>query len=118
MVTPLTTDIAIIRKLLAATVDSMGRIIYLLGSKEIMMTPQALIATVVSEQRDALIRDEVRAGQSRERLETAIVQAIRRYGASIDEMSAASGLRPDEIHALLAEMPPASVDLASLTGMR
>lgn len=81
------------------------------------MTPSVLISAVVADQRDALIRAELRAGTQRERLERAIVQAIRDCGASVDEMSDASGLTTQEIRALLAE-PPVAMDLASLAGMR
>lgn len=81
------------------------------------MTQTALISAVVADQRDALIRDELRVGAQRERLERAIVQAIRDCGATVDEMSDASGLTPAEIRGLL-ETPPVAMDLASLAGMR
>lgn len=81
------------------------------------MTRSTLISAVVADQRDALIRAELRAGTQRERLERAIVQAVRDCGVTVDEMSDASGLTPSEIRALLAE-PPVAMDLAALAGMR
>ncbi len=80
------------------------------------MTQTNLISLVVADQRDTLIRHELRAGEQRAKLERAVVQAIRDYGVSVDEMSEASGLTPAEIRALL-DTPPVAMDLPALAGI-
>jgi hypothetical protein len=82
------------------------------------MTEATLIQAVVADQRDALIRAEVLTGALRERLEQAVVQALRAYNISIEEASEASGLRVEEIRALLDRAPSGSSDLADLAGLR
>lgn len=52
---------------------------------------------VVRDQASALIRAEVRAGDQRAQLERAVHDAVNRLGKSIDDVSAASGLTPDEV---------------------
>jgi DNA-directed RNA polymerase specialized sigma24 family protein len=58
--------------------------------------------TVVRSESAALIRDEVRALNQRERLERAVTEAVTKLGVSIDDVSDASGLTPAEIRRLLA----------------
>lgn len=64
-------------------------------------TEATLVKAVVADQRDALIRAEVRAGKQRAQLEQAVIQAVRQYGVTVDEAAEASGLRVAEIHALV-----------------
>ena len=52
---------------------------------------------VVRDQASALIREEVRVGKQRERLENAVYDAIHKLGRSVDDVSEASGLTPSEI---------------------
>ena len=59
--------------------------------------------TVVRSQSDALIRAEVRGMQAREQLERACYEAIKLLGCTIDEVSEASGIRPDELRRIVAE---------------
>lgn len=74
--------------------------------------------TIVREQSARLIRCELSAAGERDRLERACVQAIRKLGQSVDEVSEASGLTPSEIRSLLDETKPLDTDLAALAGMR
>lgn len=64
-----------------------------------------------------LIRDEVRAADSRHALERAAVQAILRNGMTIDDVSAATGLPPKDIRRALETVPPMDEDLGSLFGL-
>ena len=64
-----------------------------------------------------LIRDEVRAAESRHALERAAVQAILRDGHTIDDVSAATGLAPREIKRALEYIPPMDEDLGELFGL-
>lgn len=64
-----------------------------------------------------LIRDEVRAAESRYALERAAVQAIVRDGHSIDAVSAATGLAPRAIKRALEFIPPMDEDLGELFGL-
>lgn len=64
-----------------------------------------------------LIRDEVRAANSRYALERAAVQAIVRDGHSIDAVSAVTGLPPKDIRRALEFIPPMDEDLGSLFGL-
>lgn len=82
-----------------------------------MNAPQTLIPLVLADQRDALIRAEVLAGEQREQLERAVIQAIRDCGVTVDAASDASGLRPIEIYDLLSDAPQ-SPELADLAGVR
>lgn len=66
-----------------------------------MLTTDTLI--VVRSQSDALIRDEVRALRTRSQLEQACYEAITVLGCSVDEVSEASGLTPDELRRVMAE---------------
>jgi len=66
-----------------------------------MMTPDSLI--VVRSQSDALIRAEVRGLKARASLERACFEAITLLGCTIDEVSEASGLTPDELRRIMAE---------------
>jgi len=58
----------------------------------------------------ALIRDEVRSASSRERLEKAVYDAIVKMGADINDVSAATGLRCEEIREILAKPPVLSLE--------
>ena len=64
-----------------------------------MMTPDSLI--VVRSQSDALIRAEVRGLKARASLERACFEAITLLGCTIDEVSEASGLTPDELRRIM-----------------
>lgn len=64
----------------------------------------------------ALIRDEVRMVSSRERLERAVYEAIVKMGADINDVSAATGLRCEEIREILAKPPV--LTLEDLLGLR
>ena len=64
--------------------------------------------TVVRSQSDALIRAEVRGMQAREQLERACYEAMTLLGCTIDEVSEASGLRPDELRRIEAERSAAA----------
>ena len=64
------------------------------------MTLDTLI--VVRSQSDALIRAEVRGLRARADLERACYEAITRLGCTVDEVSEASGLTPDELRRIVA----------------
>lgn len=66
---------------------------------------------------EALIRDEIRAGDTRINLERAVAKAVREGRCSIDEASAVSGLRPDEIRSLVAREPLLESDILTLAGI-
>lgn len=71
---------------------------------------------VLSDEASALIRAEVRAAESRHRLEMAVRDAVRKLGASTDEVSAVTGLPPSEVYRILAT--PAPLDsIESLAGL-
>lgn len=72
---------------------------------------------VLTSLTDTLIRSEVRAAADRSALERGIVQAVRVRGYTVDEVSASTGLTPDEIRALLAQPVPLD-ELAVLDGSR
>lgn len=76
------------------------------------------VLDVLYSQSATLIRDEVRAAASRSALERGIRQAVNVYGYTVDEASAGSGLTPDEIRSILAQVEPLSDDLADLAGNR
>lgn len=59
--------------------------------------------TIVRDQNSALIRAEVRGMQAREQLERACYEAITKLGCTIDEVSEASGLTPDQLRRIVAE---------------
>lgn len=80
------------------------------------MTPAVDTLIVVRSEADSLIRDEVRSARQRARLEHAVRDAVLKLGVSVDEASNASGLTPDEIRRVLAEVP-ATDGLAVLTGV-
>lgn len=63
----------------------------------------------------ALIRDEVRVGFRRELLERAVYDSIVKMGANINDVSAATGLRCEEIREILAR--PRDFSLDELFGM-
>jgi len=73
------------------------------------------VLDVIASQSNTLIRSEVRAAADRSALESGIVQAVKVYGYSISEASAASGLTPDEIRGLL-DRPVPDNDLSRLLG--
>ena len=73
------------------------------------------VLEVLTSQSNTLIRAEVRVAAERSALESGIRQAIEKCGFSIDEVSAASGVTPDEIRALLDKPAPLD-DLACLSG--
>lgn len=79
----------------------------------LMHTDDTLI--VVRDQSDALIRAEVRGMQARAQLERACREAVTRLGCSVDEVSAASGLTPAEIHRIVAR-PFLADELSVLDG--
>lgn len=66
-----------------------------------MLTTDTL--TIVRSQTDALIRAEVRGMQARDSLERACYEAITKLGCTIDEVSEASGLTPDQLRRIVAE---------------
>lgn len=72
---------------------------------------------VLTSLTDTLIRAEVRAAGHRSALESGCVQAVRKLGFSVDEVSEASGLTPDEIRSLLDQPVPLD-ELATLDGSR
>lgn len=71
---------------------------------------------ILANEAHALIRDEVRASAQRAKLERACADAMRLHGVSIDEVSAATGLTPDELRRVLRDTPILSGDLAALVG--
>jgi hypothetical protein len=58
---------------------------------------------VVRSQNVALIRAEIRGMQARESLERACYEAITRLGCTVDEVSEASGMTPDQLRAIVAK---------------
>lgn len=66
-----------------------------------MMTATDTRFEVLRDQADALIRAEIRGLEQRRNLERAVIESIRHMGASIDEVSAITGLVPKEIHRIL-----------------
>jgi hypothetical protein len=64
-------------------------------------TQREAIRNIVTSERDALIRIEVKSETQRAQLQRAVVEAIRVMGCGIDEVSDASGLSPTEIQRLL-----------------
>lgn len=85
------------------------------GSCKVTTTMSVL--DVITSQSNTLIRAEVTAAAERSALERGIVQAIKVYGYSLSEASAASGLTVSEITKLLAASLPLS-DLGELAGDR
>ena len=79
----------------------------------INLDPDTLI--VVRDQSARLIRAEVLVGKQRNALERAVRDAVRHFGASINDVSEASGLTPAEIRRVLDETP-ALDDLDVLSG--
>jgi hypothetical protein len=86
-----------------------------LGSCKVKTTMSTL--DVLTSLTDTLIRSEVRAAADRTALERGIVQAVRNHGFTVDEVSAASGMTPSEIRALLGQPVPLD-ELAVLDGSR
>lgn len=83
------------------------------------MTDALDTLTVVRDLSATLIRAEVRAAAQRTSLEKAVRDAVLKYGANVNEASAASGLTVDEVKRILDQMPPLSDgDLAELVGLR
>lgn len=70
-------------------------------------TTQALRSVLTSE-RDALIREEARSAAQRGRFEKAIREAIVKLGASADEVSAATGLTVAEVREIAEKVEPLS----------
>ena len=62
---------------------------------------------VVRSQSEDLIRAEVRGQEARKSLERACYEAVTLLGCTVDEVSAASGLRPSEIRRIIAQPPTA-----------
>lgn len=60
--------------------------------------------TVVRSQSDALIRAEMRGLQARAQLERACYEAITVLRCTVDEVSEASGLTPDELRRIVAKL--------------
>lgn len=65
---------------------------------------------VVRDQASALIRAEVRAGEQRADLERAVWDAINKLGRTVDDVSEASGLTPDEIRRIASKVPDLDAD--------
>jgi hypothetical protein len=84
-----------------------------LGSCKMTTTMSTL--DVLSTLADTLIRSEIHTASHRSALERGIVQAVRELGCSVDEVSAQTGVTPDEIRELLDRPVPLD-DLADLTG--
>lgn len=80
------------------------------------MTATCDTLIVLRSEASALIRDELRAGEQRARLERAVIDCINKLGRSIDEVSEASGLTPKEIRRLL-ERPTPLESLDDLLGV-
>lgn len=79
------------------------------------MTPTDTRFSVLADQAMSLVRTEATAQVQREQLSAAIRQAVNGMGASIDEVSAVTGLTTDEITRILARPTPLD-DLAVLAG--
>jgi hypothetical protein len=84
------------------------------GSCKVTTTMSVL--NVLGSLSETLIRSEVHAASNRSALERGIVQAIRHLGVTVDEVSAETGLTPDQIRALLDRPVPLDT-LADLTGV-
>lgn len=70
--------------------------------------------TVLTNQAAALIRDEVRAMNSRRQLESAVRQ-VAKQGVTVNEISASTGLTPSDIYSIL-DTPEPLEDIAALAG--
>jgi len=68
--------------------------------------------TVVRSEASALIRDEVRTGNQRARLERAVWESVNKLGCSIDEVSEASGLTPAEVRKIASRAVDLELDPA------
>jgi hypothetical protein len=77
-----------------------------------------LALVIVASERDKLIRDSVKARDSRKRLENAAKDAVLKLGHTVDEVSEASGLNPAEIRALMNQPSAMDSDLRTLIGTR
>jgi len=73
--------------------------------------------TIVRSQSTNLIHAEINAHNERVTLERAVKDAICKLGYRIDDVSEASGLAPDEINRLLANVPSLEDELAALAGV-
>lgn len=80
------------------------------------MTPTYEDLIGLTDLASALIRDEVRAEAQRERLERAVYDSIVKMGANINDVSAATGLRCEEIREILAKRPVTTIE--DLFGLR
>lgn len=80
------------------------------------MTPTYEDLTALTDLASGLIRDEVRTEHSREQLERAVYDAIVKMGADINDVSAATGLRIEDIKGILDR--PRLYSLAELFGLR
>jgi hypothetical protein len=80
------------------------------------IAPSEAVDQIVREQRTALIRAEVLAGEQRTQLERAVRDAVLKMGRSIDAVSEASGLTPAEIREI-AEAPSELESLDALAGV-
>lgn len=80
------------------------------------LNTRSLTALVLADQATGLIRAEVRAQEQRERLYSGVRDAVNKLGCTVDEVSAATGLTPDEIRRALEEVP-ALDDLEVLAGV-
>jgi hypothetical protein len=72
------------------------------------------IRTVLTDQASALIRAELRAGNQRKSLESAVWSAINDLGRSADEVSEATGLTPAEVRRIAGAAR--DLDLDALVG--
>lgn len=75
------------------------------------------IRAILSDQSAGLIRAEIHALERRTALERAIVEAVSKLGCSIDEVSEATGIIPDEIRSLLDRPQDVDEDLGILAGI-
>ena len=66
-----------------------------------MLTADTL--NVVRSTSNALIRAEVKGLEARDRMEQACYEAITRLGCTVDDVSEASGLTPDELRRIVAD---------------
>lgn len=83
------------------------------------MTDRQLTLTVLRDQSTSLIRAEVRAADERKLLEQAVRDCFYKLGASVDEISAETGLSPDDVVRIVSEVPPLDDgDLLALAGLR
>lgn len=69
---------------------------------------------ILTNEASALIREEVRAGKQRERLENAVYDSVNKYGRSVEAISDATGLTCAEIRKVAST--PRELSLSALAG--